>query len=122
MPLVAELTIEPEAAKAPEAFTATCTLANAGELAVEVNLAALSSPSLALEIRTVAGQAVSLPPPPVPPTEPPMARLEAGGRRVERFGGFLPSWTEPGEYAARCRYVSGSTAVYSAWVRFTLTG
>ena len=121
MSLSVELTIEPREASAAEVFRAVCSLMNAGDSAEEINLAALSSPSLALEMRTVAGEPVYFPPPPVPPAEPPMERLASGERKLAEFQGFLPAWTEPGDYEIRCRYVSGQTAVYSGWVSFTLT-
>ena len=121
MSLGVALMIEPRAAAAPEAFRAVCTLTNTGESAEEINLAALSSPSLALEMRTATGEPVYFPPPPVPGPEPPLERLAPGVQKVVEFGGFLPGWTEPGDYEARCRYLSGQTSAYSDWVAFTLT-
>jgi hypothetical protein len=120
--LVASLTIEPSEADAAERFVAVCTLTNAGDEGVTINVAPLSSPSLALEIQDVAGAPVLLPPPPVPPSEPPVERLEPGRETAAEFAGFLPSWTEPGTYRARCRYVAGSgDPVVSDWVGFRLT-
>jgi hypothetical protein len=120
--LVASLTIEPSEADAAERFVAVCTLTNAGDEGVTINVAPLSSPSLALEIQDVAGAPVLQPPPPVPPSEPPMERLEPGQGTAAVFEGFLPSWTEPGTYRARCRYVAGSgDPVVSDWVGFRLT-
>ena len=122
MTLVASLTIEPSEADAAERFVAVCTLTNAGDEGVTIDVAPLSSPSLALEIQDVAGAPVLLPPPPVPPSEPPMERLEPGRETGAEFAGFLPSWTEPGTYRARCRYVAGSgDPVVSDWVGFRLT-
>ena len=122
MDLVASLVIEPPEASAPEQFAATCTVTNAGDEGVTINVAPLSSPSLALEIQDATGGPVYLPPPPVPPSEPPMERLEPGGSSAARFTGFLPAWTEPGTYRARFRYVAGSgEPVLSDWVRFVLT-
>ena len=120
MPLVAELDVQPATAAAAEQFRAVCTIANTGERGEELNLSALSSPSLALEIRTAGGEPVHLPPPPVPPASPLTAPLRPGEEHRADFPGFLPSWTEPGAYEARCRYVSGSTVVHSPWVAFTL--
>jgi hypothetical protein len=122
MALAASLWVKPSEAEAPERFVAVCRLANVGDEVVSINVAPLSSPSLALEIRDASGSPVHLPPPPVPPAEPPIERLEAGEGRAAEFAGFLPSWTEPGTYRARCRYVAGpGETVVSDWVEFTLT-
>jgi hypothetical protein len=119
--LVATLAIEPDAAEAAEAFVAVCRLSNVGVDPIDINVAAFASPSLALEIHDAAGGPVHLPPPPVPPAEPPIERLLTGEDRVETFPGFLPSWTEPGEYRARCRYVFGpGEPTVSDWVQFRL--
>ena len=120
MTLRVDLTIEPRTAGVPEAFTAVCSVVNAGESAEEINLAALSSPSLALELRAADGQPVYLPPPPVPSGEPPVEHLAPGDRHDASFAGFLPGWTEAGAYEARCRYRSGAVNVHSQWVPFTL--
>jgi hypothetical protein len=122
MALVAHLSIEPSEADATERFVAVCRLTNAGDEGVSNNVAPLSSPSLALEIQDTSGSPVQLPPPPVPPAEPPIERLEAGQGKAAEFAGFLPSWTEPGTYRARCRYAAGpGEPVVSDWVEFTLT-
>jgi hypothetical protein len=120
MSLIAELEIQPVAANAAEQLRAVCSIANAGEDVEELNLSALSSPSLLLEIRTRGGDPVHLPPPPVPPASPSTAPLGPGEQQRAEFPGFFPSWMEPGEYEARCRYVSGSVVVHSPWVAFTL--
>jgi hypothetical protein len=120
--LVATLTIEPSEADAGERFVAVCTLTNAGNDGVSINVAPLSSPSLALQIQDAAGAPVHLPPPPVPPSEPPIEQLEPGGTTSARFAGFLPNWTEPGSYQARFRYVVGpGEPLVSDWVAFRLT-
>jgi hypothetical protein len=119
--LVASLAIEPSEADAAERFVAVCTVANAGGRSVMINVAPLSSPSLALEIQDLTGAPVYLPPPPVPPTEPPTERLEPGARTTATFAGFLPHWTEPGAYRARFRFVAGpGEPVVSDWVAFSL--
>lgn len=121
MTLEAELAIDPPEADAAERFVATCTLTNVGDEGVSINVAPLSSPSLALQIEDAAGGPVYLPPPPVPSSEPPIERLEPGLGASAEFRGFLPSWTEPGDYLARFRFVSGpGEPVVSDWVRFTL--
>jgi hypothetical protein len=121
MSLTATLTIEPSEADAPEAFVARCRLVNEGDEVVGINRAALSSPSLALEITDAAGEPVLLPPPPVPSESPPIEPLEAAEKTTAEFAGFLPSWTEPGRYRGRCRYVPGSgEPIHSAWAEFTL--
>ncbi len=122
MTLVARLTVAPSEADAAERFVAVCTLTNAGDEGVTVNVAPLASPSLALELRDGAGAPVYLPPPPVPPSEPPTERLEPGRGAAAEFAGFLPGWTEPGSYRARFRYVAGpDKPILSDWVEFTLT-
>ena len=121
MTLVARLTIEPPEANAAERFVAVCTLTNAGGEGISINVAPLSSPSLALEIQDAAGAPVHLPPPPVPPSVPPTEQLEPGQGTAAHFPGFLPSWTEAGAYRARCRYVPGpGEPIVSNWVAFTL--
>lgn len=123
MTLEASLRIEPQEADAAERFAATCTLTNVGDEGVSINVAPLSSPSLALEIEDSAGGPVYLPPPPVPPSEPPIERLERGASTSAGFAGFLPSWTGPGTYRVRFRYVVGpGEPIVSDWVGFTLTG
>lgn len=122
MTLVATLTIEPTEADAAETFVAVCTLTNAGEEGVSINVAPLSSPSLALQIKDAAGGPVYLPPPPVPPSEPPIERLEPGQGTGAQFAGFLPNWTESGSYQVRFRYVVGpGEPLVSDWVEFRLT-
>jgi hypothetical protein len=121
MTLVASLTIEPSEASAAERFVAVCTLTNAGDEGVSINVAPLSSPSLALEIEDASGGPVHLPPPPVPPAEPPIEWLGPGQATARSFAGFLPDWTESGAYRARCRYVAGpGQPVRSTWVGFEL--
>jgi hypothetical protein len=122
MALTASLTIEPSEAGAPEEFVARCRFVNQGDEVVGINHAALSSPSLALEITDAAGEPVLLPPPPVPSGSPPIETLEAAEETTAAFAGFLPSWTEPGTYRARCRYVAGpGEPIHSDWVEFTLS-
>jgi hypothetical protein len=119
--LVASLTIEPPEASAAEQFVAVCTVTNAGEEEVAINVAPLSSPSLALEIQDANGGPVYLPPPPVPPLEPPIERLAPGAAATGEFSGFLPAWTEPGAYRVRCRYVAGpGDPIVSDWREFRL--
>jgi hypothetical protein len=121
MTLAASLTIDPLESQATERFVATCRLMNVGEGAVDINAAAFSSPSLALEIQDMSETPVLLPPPPVPPLTVQTELLEPGHERVAQFAGFLPSWTEPGAYRARCRYASGpGEPVVSDWVSFLL--
>jgi hypothetical protein len=122
MTLSAHLSIEPPEADAAERFLAVCRLTNAGDEDVSVNPASLSSPSLALEIQDASGSPVHLPPPPIPPAEPQTELLEAGMGKAVEFAGFLPSWTEPGTYRARFRYMAGpGDPIVSDWVEFTLT-
>ena len=64
--LVATLAIEPRESRLPEEFVASGSITNAGTEAATLNVAALSSPSLALEIQDAHGQPVLQPPPGVP--------------------------------------------------------
>ena len=122
MALTASLTIEPSEAGAPERFVARCRFVNQGDEVVGINRAALSSPSLALEITDAAGEPVLLPPPPVPSESPPIESLGPAEETTAAFAGFLPSWTEPGTYRARCRYAAGpGEPIHSDWVEFTLS-
>jgi hypothetical protein len=123
--LRATLTIEPRYAARPEELTARCELANDGDEVAVLNLAPFSSPSLALEIVDERGEAVHLPPPPVPGADVPLADLAPGQRYSADFTGFLPTWIPPGRYRARCRYVSGTSdgrwleaTVWSDWADF----
>ena len=124
--LAARLTIAPPEADAPEAFRAHCELRNVGDEDVSINIAPLSSPSLALEIQDSRSEPVLLPPPPVPPAQIPVEQLPAGDTRDVEFSGFLPSWTAPGSYRARFRYrAEGDPSLFrgvvtSQWVAFTL--
>ena len=128
MPPVLRLTlaVDPDRAYRPEGFVARCRLANDGDEPALVNLASLSSPSLALEISDERGEPVLLPPPPVPPHEPPTTTVEPGQGYTVEFAGFLPAWTPPGRYRARSRYVAGGgrrwveADLRSEWVGFGL--
>jgi hypothetical protein len=117
----AHVTVTPGQATDAERFRAVCTLENTGSGPVQVNLASLSSPSLALEIVDADGAPVLLPPPPVPPAQPPIETVSAGARLVADFPAFLPAWTEPGRYRIRCRYVAGPDAIIvSEWASIEL--
>lgn len=106
-------------------LVARCALGNAGDETIIVNLAPLSSASLALELADEHGRPVHLPPPPVPQAEVPLATLPAGESISVDFPGFLPSWTPPGRYRARFRYIPGTSTGrweqgnhWSDWVEF----
>jgi hypothetical protein len=117
----ATLTMNPDSADAAEVFVATCRLTNVGPEPVTIIESAVSSPSLVLEIQDAAGAPVHLPPPPIPPERPVLSRLDPGQDRTDVFSGFLPSWTEAGDYRIRCRYPLGSgDAVVSDWVALRL--
>ena len=120
--LVATLAIEPRESRLPEEFVARGSITNAGPQAATLNVAALSSPSLALEIQDAHGQPVLQPPPGVPSAAPPVEQIAPGASRAVEFSGFLPAWTAPGRYRVRLRYVGGGSApVVSEWAEFTLT-
>jgi hypothetical protein len=116
--LRATLTIEPHRAARPEELRARCELRNDGDEAAVVNLAPLSSPSLALELTDDHDEPVHLPPPPVPPAEVPLATIAPHERREVEFVGFLPSWIPPGHYRTRFRYVPGTGQ--GRWLEGTL--
>ena len=106
-------------------LVARCALGNRGDEATIVNLAPLSSPSLALELANEHGEPVHLPPPPVPPADVPLAPLAPGEWITVDFAGFLPTWTPSGRYRARFRYIPGTsggrwseTNHWSDWVEF----
>ena len=120
--LVATLAIEPRESRLPEEFVASGSITNAGTQAATINVAALSSPSLALEIQDVHGQPVLQPPPGVPGNASQVEELGPGASRAVEFSGFLPGWSDAGRYRVRLRYVGGGSApVVSEWAEFTLT-
>ena len=118
--LSAELVVEPAVGRAEE-LKARGALVNTGADPVEINLDALSSPSLALEIVDAEGSPVLLPPPPVPQATPSRAELAPGGRHTVEYRGFVPHWTPPGSYRTRLRYVDGPYRVFAGWVDFALS-
>ena len=119
--LVARIEVSASPTIAEEA-TARVLLENEGDEPALVSLAALSSPSLALEIRDEHDQPVLLPPPPLPSGEQQVVELPHGGRREAEFRGFVPSWTPAGSYRVRFRYVPGGAleTLYSDWAPFEL--
>jgi hypothetical protein len=86
-------------------MVAEATLWNDDAIEVRMNLAPLAGPSLALQILDAHGSPLLLPPPPVPGGEPSWATLSSGQSEGFRFTGFLPSWTAPGRYRVRLRYL-----------------
>jgi hypothetical protein len=128
--LAAELTVEPRRTARREEFVARGGLQNRGEDPVEVDLGPLGSPSLALEIVDAAGDRVHQPPPPVPEGERQLTRLAPRERGPVEYSGFLPSWTPPGAYRARLRYLGlvaerheleRTVEVVSDWVEFIVS-
>jgi hypothetical protein len=124
--LEAELTVEPGEAARREELLARGTLRNRGDEPVEVDLAPLDSPSLALEIVDEGGAPLRLPPPPVPGAEVRRATLAAGEAAAFEFPAFLPAWTPAGAYRVRLRYLGvvgapGRTVeVVSDWADFVV--
>jgi hypothetical protein len=119
--MIATLVVGPGRPARSEETVATCGLLNSSREPIRINLASLSSPSLALEIMDDSGEPVPLPPPPVPTAHPQSATLEPGQRYEIEYVGFVPSWTPAGTYRARCRYVTGDVTLHSNWITFELT-
>jgi hypothetical protein len=129
MALNAELKIQPARAQRNEELVAVCSLTNDGDEPLEVTLGPLSSASLCLAIQDEAGSPVLLPPPPVPGGAVETTRIDAGRRLTVEHPAFLPSWTPPGHYRARFRYVAPSSPagvwageLHSDWTEFDVTG
>src|SRR6266567_2660357 len=99
------LTVRPERSSKREDFVAIATLVNRGSESVILNLAPLTSASLALEIVDEAGSPVRLPPPPVPGGPPQRASLAPGEGETLELPSFVPQWFPAGAYRARLRYV-----------------
>jgi len=123
--LRATLSVEPSHVADASELVAHCSLHNDGDESATLNLAPLSSPSLALEIQDAEGTPVHLPPPPVPPADIPVSTLGPGQEYSVQFSGFIPAWVPPGSYRARFRYVPGRSGgrwleedQWSDWVYF----
>jgi hypothetical protein len=127
--LAAELRVEPANAARPEDFTARGKLVNVGREPLTLELAPLSSPSLAIEIVDADDAPLLLPPPPTPRGNVEQVTLGAGEEHAVEYGGFVPHGTKPGVYRARLRYLGRTrpdarepTRIVSAWAEFTLAG
>jgi len=126
--LIADFSIRPAQSSRPEDFTARGEIRNVGGQGLRLNIAPLSSPSLALEIVDAGGERVPLPPPPVPGAMP-ETRLAPGESYVFEFSGFVPQWTGKGSYRARLRYLfqprnpdadQWSGRLFSEWATFEI--
>ena len=127
--LAAELRIEPATTGRREELTARGTLVNVGREPLTLELAPLSSPSLALEIVDAGDAPLLLPPPPVPREHVEHVTLGPGERHTVEYSGFVPQWTPPGAYRARLRYLGRTrpdarepTRIVSPWAEFTVAG
>jgi hypothetical protein len=127
--LEAELRVEPATAARREELTAHGALLNVGPEPLALELAPLSSPSLALEIVDAEDAPLLLPPPPVPRADVERVTLGPGERHVVEYRGFVPQWTKPGSYRARLRYLGRvrrddgePTRIVSAWAEFAIAG
>lgn len=125
----AELKVMADKVSRPEELVAQATISNDGSEAVSINVVPLTSPSLCLELVDEQGNPTPLPPPSVPRELVRLHRLEPSDRHAEEFRGFVPSWTEPGRYRARLRYVSRNPdaspdewtgELHSDWVHFEI--
>jgi hypothetical protein len=127
--LAAELRVEPATAARPEEFTARGKLVNVGRESLTLELAPLSSPSLAIEIVDADDSPLLLPPPPTPRQNVEQVTLAPGEEHAVEYGGFVPQSAKPGAYRARLRYLGRTrpdarepTRIVSAWAEFTLAG
>jgi hypothetical protein len=127
--LAAELRVEPATAARPEEFTARGKLVNVGRESLTLELAPLSSPSLAIEIVDAEDSPLLLPPPPTPRQNVEQVTLAPGEEHAVEYGGFVPQSAKPGAYRARLRYLGRTrpdarepTRIVSAWAEFTLAG
>jgi hypothetical protein len=127
--LAAALRVEPATAVRPEEFTARGKLVNVGREPLTLELAPLSSPSLALEIVDADDAPLLLPPPPTPRENVEYETLAPGEEHAVEYGGFVPQSAKPGAYRARLRYLGRTqpdarepTRIVSAWAEFTVAG
>jgi hypothetical protein len=127
--LAAELRVEPATAARPEEFTARGKLFNVGREPLTLELAPVSSPSLALEIVDADDAPLLLPPPPTPRETVEQVTLAPGEEHAVEYGGFVPQSAKPGLYRARLRYLGRThpdarepSRIVSAWAEFTLAG
>ena len=127
--LKVEFTLHPRRARKREEFVAHAILTNKGDEPLVVNLAPLSSPSLALEILDSHGSPAPLPPPPVPGGPASSVLLAVSQQHNLEYRGFVPAWFDADTYRLRLRYVYRPPApgprewtgqVFSEWVEFTV--
>jgi hypothetical protein len=127
--LHAEIVVRPSGARRPEELTAVASVVNVGPQPLALNTVPLGSPSLALQIEDDQGRPVLLPPPPVPGELVSKVELGPGERHTTEYAGFVPSWTPPGAYRVRLRYLAGhphsdpqiwSGEATSPWVEFQI--
>ncbi len=103
--LKATLLIRPRQGR-PAELRAWGTLSNTGTVPIAIDLAPLSSPSLALQIEDAGGARVALPPPPVPGGLTSLVTLAPGEGHTVDLGMFLPSWIGAGRYRVCLHYLS----------------
>jgi hypothetical protein len=127
--LAAELRVEPATAARPEEFTARGKLVNVGREPLTLDLAPVSSPSLALEIVDADDTPLLLPPPPTPRETVEQVTLAPGEEHAVEYGGFVPQSAKPGPYRARLRYLGRTrpdarepSRIVSSWAEFTVAG
>jgi hypothetical protein len=125
--LAAELRVEPATAARPEELAAHAKLLNVGREPLTLELAPLSSSSLALEIVDADDVALLLPPPPTPTEDVEHVTLQPGEEYAVEYNAFVPEWAKPGAHRARLRYLGRTradarepTRVVSPWAEFTV--
>lgn len=108
----------------PEALAGHAQFVNDGDVSVTFLPMQVESPSLAMEILDSKGCPVRLPPPPIPDPSARPIELAPGAIHQVDYPSFLPSWTEPGQYRVRARFVVAGqepgAAVLSDWIDITV--
>lgn len=120
MSIAAELRLSRQTISHPDQLMVHGRFVNKEPADLSFNTSAVSTASLALEVRTMDGRIVSLGPPPTPPSIDVRVDLPPGKSFVVTFRRFLPARLGPGAYQIRLRYVDISAEIHSFWKTFRL--